>query len=120
MVTGVFANRHIFGLGLAFIVARAIKILYDILMLAMFLGYRTVDERTEENIGSEAEREQGPVDEVTPSSTVVPSSEGGHSSMAAPQRKGQQLPYTTTAELNPLKDAGLRLRLPTMVTVRSR
>ncbi|KIX10212.1 uncharacterized protein Z518_01293 [Rhinocladiella mackenziei CBS 650.93] len=59
VVTGIFANRHMFGL--AFIVAGALKIVYDILMLAMFLGYRTVEERAEENIEAEieTEREEG-------------------------------------------------------------
>lgn len=55
LITGIFANRHMFGL--AFIIAGALKILYDILMVAMFLGYKTVEERAEGSLECEAERE---------------------------------------------------------------
>ena len=40
-VTGVLAHRHMFGL--AFIIAGALKLLYDGLMLAMFLGFQVIE-----------------------------------------------------------------------------
>jgi len=61
-ITGIFAYRRMFGL--AFIVAGALKIVYDILMLIMFLGYQTVEERAQQSIGCEggAEGEEGAAD----------------------------------------------------------
>lgn len=47
VVTGAFANWHLFGI--AFIMAGALKIIYDVLMLAMFMGYRTVEDRASES-----------------------------------------------------------------------
>lgn len=62
VVTGVLANKQIFGL--AFIIAGGLKIVYDILMLVMFLGPQTVEERPELGVGCEdgAEQEEGAAD----------------------------------------------------------
>lgn len=54
----------IFGLGkfwIAFVVAGALKLLYDAGMLVMFVGYRTQEERAEERVrdAQEEEREEG-------------------------------------------------------------
>ncbi|KIV85121.1 hypothetical protein PV11_00856 [Exophiala sideris] len=59
VVTGIFAYRQMFGL--AFIVAGALKIVYDILMLIMFLGYQTVEERAQQDVECDngAESEEG-------------------------------------------------------------
>jgi MFS family permease len=53
-VTGVFAERSLFWM--AFVVAGALKLLYDVLILAMFLGHRTPEDRAEEErLASESE-----------------------------------------------------------------
>ncbi|KAK4938907.1 hypothetical protein LTR10_020730 [Elasticomyces elasticus] len=59
VVTGIFAYRQMFGL--AFIVAGALKIVYDILMLIMFLGYQAVEEWAQQDVEYEngAEPEEG-------------------------------------------------------------
>ena len=57
VVTGALAGRGKFWI--AFVVAGGLKIVYDILMLGMFLGYRTQEERAEEHVVvSEAERDE--------------------------------------------------------------
>jgi Major Facilitator Superfamily len=59
VVTGILAGKGKFWV--AFVVAGALKIAYDVLMLGMFLGYRTQEERAEERVQvvEEEEREQG-------------------------------------------------------------
>ncbi len=59
VVTGTLAGRGKFWV--AFVVAGALKIGYDVLMLGMFLGYRTQEERAEQRVESvqEEEREEG-------------------------------------------------------------
>jgi MFS family permease len=59
VVTGALAGRDKFWI--AFVVAGGLKLVYDILMLGMFLGYRTQEERAEEqvNVTVEAEQEHG-------------------------------------------------------------
>lgn len=47
-ITGAFAQRRLFWL--AFILAGGLKLLYDLLILALFLGYKTVEERAEERV----------------------------------------------------------------------
>ncbi|KAI1626727.1 major facilitator superfamily domain-containing protein [Exophiala viscosa] len=61
-VTGVFAYRQLFGL--AFIIAGALKIVYDILMLVMFLGYQTVEERAQQHVECEDGAESANQEEV--------------------------------------------------------
>ncbi|KAI1617589.1 major facilitator superfamily domain-containing protein [Exophiala viscosa] len=61
-VTGVFAYRQLFGL--AFIIAGALKIVYDILMLVMFLGYQTVEERAQQHVECEDGAESANREEV--------------------------------------------------------
>lgn len=46
VVTGMLAGRDLFWI--AFVVAGALKLAYDGLMVGMFLGYRTQEERAEE------------------------------------------------------------------------
>ena len=48
VLTGLLASRSLFWV--AFVVAGALKLLYDFLILAMFLGYKTVEERAEHNV----------------------------------------------------------------------
>jgi predicted MFS family arabinose efflux permease len=59
VVTGTLAGRGRFWV--AFVVAGALKLGYDVLMLGMFLGYRTQEERAEGRVGNvlEDEREEG-------------------------------------------------------------
>lgn len=59
VVTGALAGKGAFWV--AFVVAGALKLAYDFLMLALFLGYRTQEERAEGRVASVAreEREQG-------------------------------------------------------------
>ena len=61
VVTGALAGRGKFWI--AFVVAGCLKIAYDIMMLAMFLGYRTQEERAEQQVAEgdigEREREEG-------------------------------------------------------------
>lgn len=49
VLTGMLAQRGKFWL--AFVVAGSLKIGYDVLMLGMFLGYRTQEERAERGVG---------------------------------------------------------------------
>jgi hypothetical protein len=57
VVTGASAPGSKFRV--AFVIAVDLKIVYDILMIAMFLGYRTQEERAEEqSTRQEAEREE--------------------------------------------------------------
>lgn len=78
VVTGILANRHMFGL--AFIIAGALKIMYDILMLAMFFGYRTVEERAEENVEARLDSDERSFDEEINSSPSTSTAErqNGH------------------------------------------
>ncbi len=59
VVTGTLAGKGKFWV--AFVVAGALKLAYDVLMLALFLGYRTQEERAQERVGTvlEEEREEG-------------------------------------------------------------
>lgn len=59
VVTGALAGKGAFWV--AFVVAGALKLAYDFLMLALFLGYRTQEERAEGGVASvlQEEREQG-------------------------------------------------------------
>jgi MFS family permease len=50
-VTGALAGKHLFWV--AFVLAGSLKLLYDVLILGMFLGYRTVEDRTEERVNDE-------------------------------------------------------------------
>jgi MFS family permease len=63
VATGALAGRGKFWI--AFVISGGLKIVYDILMLAMFLGYRTQEERAQEQDteAEEAEREDS-VDET--------------------------------------------------------
>ncbi len=58
VVTGTLAGRGKFWI--AFVVAGALKLAYDVLMLALFLGYRTQEERAEERLdfGLQEEEEE--------------------------------------------------------------
>lgn len=60
VVTGTLAGQDRFWI--AFVMAGALKLSYDVLMLALFLGYRTQEERAEESVRAveeEEEREEG-------------------------------------------------------------
>lgn len=58
VVTGTLSGRGKFWI--AFVMAGSLKIAYDVLMLGMFLGYRTQEERAEQMIGDgQAESEEG-------------------------------------------------------------
>ena len=59
VITGWLAGKGKFWI--AFVVAGCGKLVYDILMLGMFLGYRTQEERAEERVEAteEEEREEG-------------------------------------------------------------
>ncbi|EHY56935.1 hypothetical protein HRR86_001491 [Exophiala dermatitidis] len=57
VITGILVNRHLFGL--AFVLAGSLKILYDIFMLVMFLGYRTVEERAADSTSTQNESDPG-------------------------------------------------------------
>jgi MFS family permease len=48
VVTGTLAQKGLFWV--AFIAAGSLKLLYDVLMLALFLGHRTVEERAEQRL----------------------------------------------------------------------
>ena len=51
VVTGALAERSLFWV--AFVTAGALKLFYDFLILAMFLGYKTIEERAEQRINAE-------------------------------------------------------------------
>ena len=51
VVTGAFAERSLFWI--AFVTAGALKLVYDVLILGMFLGYRTVEERAEDGVDAQ-------------------------------------------------------------------
>ena len=51
VVTGAFAERSLFWV--AFVTAGALKLLYDFLILGMFLGYQTVEERAEDRANTQ-------------------------------------------------------------------
>ena len=51
VVTGAFAERSLFWA--AFVTAGALKLAYDVLILGMFLGYKTVEERAEERLSAQ-------------------------------------------------------------------
>jgi MFS family permease len=55
VVTGTLAQKKLFWL--AFIAAGSLKLLYDVLMLALFLGHRTVEERAEQRLVPEQDSE---------------------------------------------------------------
>ncbi|KPI36978.1 uncharacterized protein AB675_6052 [Cyphellophora attinorum] len=57
LVTGALAGRSLFWV--SFIMAGSLKLLYDVLMLGLFLGYRTVEERAEETLEASANEEEG-------------------------------------------------------------
>ena len=60
VATGALAQRSLFWV--AFVVAGGLKLLYDVLILGMFLGYRTVEERAEERVNAQrASDEEEPV-----------------------------------------------------------
>ncbi|KAK5941708.1 hypothetical protein PMZ80_005658 [Knufia obscura] len=56
VITGRLAGAGKFWI--AFVVAGALKLLYDVLLLGMFLGYRTVEDKAQATVVEEAEREQ--------------------------------------------------------------
>lgn len=64
-VTGTLAGRGKFWI--AFVAAGALKLAYDVLMLGMFLGYRTQEERAEERVQRvrEEERQEGMDEEAS-------------------------------------------------------
>lgn len=62
-VTGTLAQKHLFWV--AFIAAGSLKLLYDVLMLAMFLGHRTVEERAEQRLAPEPETDEEQTDTAT-------------------------------------------------------
>jgi MFS family permease len=55
VITGALAGRGKFWI--AFVIAGGLKIVYDILMLGMFLGYHTQEERAQEQANGTEERE---------------------------------------------------------------
>ena len=55
VITGTLAGRGKFWI--AFVVAGCLKIVYDILMLGMFLGYRTQEERADDDVNRETEQQ---------------------------------------------------------------
>ena len=59
VMTGTLAGKGRFWV--AFVIAGAFKLTYDVLMLGMFLGYRTQEERAEQDVQivEEEEREAG-------------------------------------------------------------
>lgn len=59
-VTGTLAQKNLFWV--AFIAAGSLKLLYDVLMLAMFLGHRTVEERAEQRLAPEPETDEEQTD----------------------------------------------------------
>jgi MFS family permease len=63
VVTGTLAGKGRFWI--AFVIAGALKLTYDALMLGMFLGYRTQEERAEQRVQTveEEEREEGRAEE---------------------------------------------------------
>lgn len=56
VITGSLAGTGRFWI--AFVVAGSLKLLYDVFLLALFLGYRTAEDKAEENVVREAERRQ--------------------------------------------------------------
>lgn len=56
LVTGKLASVGKFWV--AFVIAGCLKILYDILLLGLFLGYRTVEEKAQATVVEEQEREE--------------------------------------------------------------
>lgn len=65
-VTGALAGRNLFWL--AFIIAGSLKLLYDMLILGMFLGYRTIEDRAEER-NNDARQTQDEEQEEAPPAT---------------------------------------------------
>ena len=59
-ITGALAQRSLFWV--AFIMAGGLKLLYDVLILGMFLGYRTVEERAEERIVTQRQQDEEDAD----------------------------------------------------------
>lgn len=57
LVTGALAN--IGKIGVAFIIAGSLKCAYDVFMLGMFLGYRTIEEKAEAEVEAEDESRDG-------------------------------------------------------------
>ena len=56
VLTGVLAERHLFWV--AFVAAGALKLLYDVLILALFLGHQTIEERSQERVVNQQDDEQ--------------------------------------------------------------
>jgi len=56
IITGYLASSGYFGV--AFVVAGCLKILYDVLLLGLFLGYRTVEDKAQATVEQEVERER--------------------------------------------------------------
>ncbi|ETN40596.1 uncharacterized protein HMPREF1541_04873 [Cyphellophora europaea CBS 101466] len=52
-ITGTLAEKKLFWV--AFVVAGGLKVTYDVFMLVMFLGHRTVEERAEQSLVGQAE-----------------------------------------------------------------
>ena len=57
VMTGVLAQNSLFWV--SFVTAGSLKLLYDFLMLALFLGYRTVEEEAEEALDAGNDEEEG-------------------------------------------------------------
>ena len=57
VITGALAGRGKFWI--AFVVAGSLKIVYDILMLGMFVGYRTQEERADDRVNGGIEAQNG-------------------------------------------------------------
>ena len=51
VVTGALAERSLFWV--AFVIAGGLKLIYDVLILGMFLGYRTAEERAEDSANAQ-------------------------------------------------------------------
>ena len=60
LITGALAGRGKFWI--AFVVAGALKLGYDLLMLGLFLGYRTQEERAEAAVRSAGAEDGGGAD----------------------------------------------------------
>lgn len=56
VVTGTLAQKKLFWV--AFIAAGSLKLMYDVLMLALFLGHRTVEERAEQRLMPESQADE--------------------------------------------------------------
>ena len=64
LVTGAFAERSLFWL--AFVIAGTLKLVYDVLILGMFLGYRTVEERAEDRVNAQRQADEEDIDSAAP------------------------------------------------------